>query len=307
VDDRVYLKENAADLLEENLKQVQFTPADKAFFKAYSLDYLADTSTAYHDTLRVLHCEKDNSNNEVSVNGQEIRAQQLPLSQQGSSQPQQQVIQSQQQVSQPPSQPTASADTSQNEIEGSPVVEITPNFSALKVVELKEICRERGLFVSGTKKQLIDRITEDVEREAAEATAETTKTQTVVEEPATAAVITNPEKTRPDEYLKSLVRDFILSSGGTARARPLGRHLAKCPSSTGEHRSANQELKSIYGSLAQFVDGYKEEFARSRIATSDQKEPFSYDISLTPSAKSRVEGRQHQRFPERQLELVDLG
>ena len=40
------------------------------------------------------------------------------------------------------------------------------DFSSLKVVELKELCREKGLPVSGKKAELIERLEQASEKEA---------------------------------------------------------------------------------------------------------------------------------------------
>ena len=109
------------------------------------------------------------------------------------------------------------------------------DYNVLTIQKLKEICREKGLKVSASKKiELVERIEEHL------------KSENMQEEN------TSDEK-GPVEYLKSLVLEYLHASGGRASSRDVGRYLAANKGSTGRNTSALAELKETYGNLNVFI------------------------------------------------------
>ena len=130
-----------------------------------------------------------------------------------------------------------------------PLVDIrskTPStdYNTLTVVELKEICREKGLKVAGKKGDLIKRIEQYVASEKEQ-------------------VISKVGDLKPEKYLEMLVLEYLHASGGQATSRDVGRYLAANKASfemrmreethQGRPISALVELKKNYGSLNRFV------------------------------------------------------
>lgn len=117
------------------------------------------------------------------------------------------------------------------------------DYNALTVPELKEICREKGLKISAKKKiELVQRIEEHMKSEKSQPK-------------------NTPAELSSEEYLKSLVLEYVQASGGQASSRDVGRYLSAnkaSPKRRQENRrdspiSALAELKEIYGSLNSFV------------------------------------------------------
>ena len=110
------------------------------------------------------------------------------------------------------------------------------DFSKLTVVELKDICRERNLRVSGTKAILIERIQNDIEKEE-ENSSETTGDEESI-----------------SKYLENLVKYYITQCGGNVSSRDLGRFLATNKAYKSDSISALQQLKDIFGGVASFLN-----------------------------------------------------
>lgn len=118
-----------------------------------------------------------------------------------------------------------------------------PDFSQMKVVELKEICREKGLMVTGRKAELLERI---------RASDEMIEQEELSPSPL-------EEELKSLNYLEELLLEYLHASGGKASSRDVGRYLtANKPSTTMTAQnptitSALSELKHVYGSLRQFI------------------------------------------------------
>mmetsp|Transcript_20386 Transcript_20386/g.36623 ORF Transcript_20386/g.36623 Transcript_20386/m.36623 type:complete len:355 (-) Transcript_20386:54-1118(-) len=166
------------------------------------------------------------------------------------------------------------------------------DYSQLTVVRLKEICREKGLPVSGKKDVLVDRLDHDrkiecevIQKQRRETsmrshrTAKKTSRATVmatrsVSSPADSAQSGNiysqalpqmdasryrsPRASASEDpivgaHLEALVEEYLTASGGTAGSRDIGRYLAANGDSQKGNRSALTELKESYGSLLTFI------------------------------------------------------
>lgn len=131
-----------------------------------------------------------------------------------------------------PETSSMSPPTTENLEEDAPTVIL----SSLTVPELKEMCRERGLPVSGKKADLMKRI-EDYDTE------------------------TKKSKKGPtDDYLESLILEFLQVKGGQASSRDVGRYLAvnkaspaRLVESGGLRTAALTELKEVHGNLYKFI------------------------------------------------------
>jgi hypothetical protein len=111
------------------------------------------------------------------------------------------------------------------------------------VSQLKQMCRENNLPVSGRKIELVDRIKEHFSLDlSVDGTA--------------------MEKMDPSTRLEMLVLEYVKASGGEASSRDVGRYLVVNKASSdrlsqqnnGKAVSALQELKELYGGLLKFVE-----------------------------------------------------
>jgi uncharacterized LabA/DUF88 family protein len=116
-----------------------------------------------------------------------------------------------------------------------------PDYSQMIVSELKEVCREKCLKVSGKKADLLERILASEEM-----TEQQESPRSPTEDPATM-------------YLEELLLEYLHASGGKASSRDVGRYLTANKPSPGLTTddptilSALSELKHLYGSLRQFI------------------------------------------------------
>ena len=176
-----------------------------------------------------------------------------------------------------------------NDAQLSPPLEQHPkDFSSLSVVELKEVCRERGLKVSGVKAALIERIEADVQEEMARRrevygdsrreVSASSRQQRIQESGTSLSEVKN--------YLIMLISEYIQARGGEASSRDVGRYLAANKSSgkSSGHSYALQELKHGFGSLAAFIGMCPEIFDRSDAQSDDGK--FAFAIRLKQFARS---------------------
>lgn len=168
--------------------------------------------------------------------------------------------------------------------------ELTRDYSKYKVVELKEICKERGLLVSGTKPVLLERIQKDV---AEKVTQLKKQKRAAMKRPHITGRINGEGQSRvqtslssvqpvPQEttqYLVGLVREYVQARGGEAGSRDLGRYLAANGSSDGGGRntSALVTLKNLYGGLAAFISSRSDEFTKIE---EDSSIPGDYEFRI---------------------------
>mmetsp|Transcript_33876 Transcript_33876/g.82134 ORF Transcript_33876/g.82134 Transcript_33876/m.82134 type:complete len:627 (+) Transcript_33876:64-1944(+) len=116
-----------------------------------------------------------------------------------------------------------------------PKEDVIVDLSSQTVVQLKEVCRERGLPISGRKADLVKRIEDDIESK-------------------------KPQKGPTEEYLEALILEFLQAKGGQASSRDVGRYLAITKASPGRlvesggvRTAALTELKEVHGSLRKFI------------------------------------------------------
>lgn len=222
---RVGVGPTCEEKLLQEAKSTRFSPEEKDFFDSYSLAALEDRSTAFMRTLSMLGAGTDAEWEAASeANGSQGRP-----------------------------------DPPQTE----PSMTVV-DYSILKVTELKQICRERSLQVTGRKAELIKRI------EAADLQQQEEKQQ---QQEATQ----QPEDPQ-SAFLAGLITEFIHASGGTASSRDAGRYLNSNRSfhaNEGRRVSALADLKSQYGSLAGFIRQHPQIFTRSDTGGAE------FHISLT--------------------------
>jgi hypothetical protein len=119
--------------------------------------------------------------------------------------------------------------------------ELALDYSTYTVVQLKEVCRERNLAVSGKKADLIERIADDANEDGAH-------------QPSSAT-----DLVEPTDGLEALLLEYLHVKGGQASSRDVGRYLQA--NKAGATRlqdqtcrvSALTELKELYGSINKFV------------------------------------------------------
>lgn len=115
------------------------------------------------------------------------------------------------------------------------VEKVVVDYNSYTVVDLKELCRERKLPVSGRKAELIDRLSEY--------DSETSETK---------------EASSSEEYLAGLITEYLRASGGKASSRDVGRYLNANKASAynlGDEKTALAELKQHFMGVGRFVQG----------------------------------------------------
>jgi len=148
--------------------------------------------------------------------------------------------------------------------------DLARDYSTCTVAQLKERCRERGLPVSGVKAELLERVELD-KKEQIEAFESRSRDSAPLDHGWPPMV---PEETI--RHLEDLVVEYVKVRGGNANSRDVGRYLAANTSSAGSSReaktSALQELKSNYGSLANFVQLRPEVLVRTYLPGEDYED-----------------------------------
>lgn len=173
--------------------------------------------------------------------------------------------------------------------------ELKRDYSKCKVAELKELCRERGLPVSGTKAVLLERIQSDVEQQVMELEKEQ-RARIRMKRPSMPGRL-NGESQRPnaipivrshsdvsaesEQYLEGLIKEYIQASGGKASSRDIGRYLAangdSGRGSRGRSGTALTELKNLFGGLTPFILSRPHLFVKFK---DDSIETSSYEFQV---------------------------
>lgn len=161
--------------------------------------------------------------------------------------------------------------------------ELKRDYSKCKVAELKDICRERGLLVSGTKAALMERIQNDVDQQVLELERQR-DSRTKMKRPSITGRINGESKGRTpiapemEKHLEGLVKEYIQARGGQASSRDIGRYLA-ANGGSGGHGTALSELKRLYGGLSAFISNRPDSF-RSYNDDSTDATLFEFKVAL---------------------------
>jgi hypothetical protein len=148
----------------------------------------------------------------------------------------------------------------------------------MTVVDLKDKCRDRGLKVSGTKKELVDRLDLDEDERLSHP----------------APRVMDAKGLKLNSYLSGVVKDIILSSGGSLGSRDLGRFLQKVPPSPAGARgsTALKELKEQHGNIKRFLDENRELFqyqvSNPSIAFNASRRANSLSTTFSPLPNNTV-------------------
>jgi len=135
------------------------------------------------------------------------------------------------------------------------------DYSTFTVAQLKELCRDRGLSMSGLKSALLDRVLESSKQEMEEAQTQSSFWLHRPHKDSTPPKVTEEAAS----YLQEIVQEYLSAAGGTASSRDIGRYLQANKSSSGRSSSedsALKELKREYGTLSRFVDFYPDFYSR---------------------------------------------
>jgi uncharacterized LabA/DUF88 family protein len=243
----IALRDGANQMLLEEARHTQFTKDEKIFFDQYTLEPLEDKKE-YHYSYTTKWTDDS-----AAVNSAEP------------------VLEF----------PDIEEFSKQGEFSVDVPEEPSHDYSTFTIVQLKEVCRERGLTVSGKKSELLERIVTDIDERSSH------KLQEGSREP-TKSDHTPP---RPADYLHGLVLEYLQASGGRASSRDVGRYLAANKASeermkNGRARiSALQELKELFGPLKQYVLQIPTFFYQEQDAQEGQQD-YSFVVSLKASDAS---------------------
>ncbi|GMI21563.1 hypothetical protein TeGR_g14838 [Tetraparma gracilis] len=151
------------------------------------------------------------------------------------------------------------------------------DFDDTNVAQLRKLCKERGLRVSGVRAELVARLVAASAQEAA-APPRAAAGGWVVKggdagggggggaeaghgTHADAPLLRNDSYNCVDvnvpvrDYLVECVRDLLVASGGRVGSRDIGRYLAACPAHNGGDGTALNQLKREFVTLIKFLDG----------------------------------------------------
>ena len=142
-------------------------------------------------------------------------------------------------------------------------------YSTFTVAQLKEVCKDMGLRVTGRKSELIERIVESDEEKMNDS-----------ESPERTNVSTTSGNGKIEKYLVDLVKYYIVESRGYASSRDLGRFLATNKGSGSNSNSALSELKDTFGGVAAFLNQRSHIFTTVREASDGDPMNYSFGIKL---------------------------
>jgi uncharacterized LabA/DUF88 family protein len=242
----VALRDGANQKLLEEAKHTQFTKDEKIFFDQYSFEPLQGKKEYYYFTTKW-------TDNSTTVN---IAEPVLEL-------------------------PEIDQINKPGDISVDAPEEPAHDYNTFTMVRLKEVCRERGLPVSGKKSELVERIVTDIGERSSHQLQEGSR------EP----IKSDHTPPRPEDYLHGLVLEYLQASGGRASSRDVGRYLA-ANKATEERMnnerariSALQELKELFGGLKQYVMQSPTFFYQEQ-NTQEDPHDFSFVVSLKASDPS---------------------
>lgn len=133
-----------------------------------------------------------------------------------------------------------------------------PSYEKYTVAHLKEICRQKGLIVSGRKEDLIQRITKQDQLDRITPATRTTQdcsTASVQNTALDRPVVDDERDPELNQYLQSLILEYVQAKGGRASTRNVGRYLAANRPFRPRNgiQTALQELKLSYGSVSTYL------------------------------------------------------
>ena len=147
------------------------------------------------------------------------------------------------------------------------------HLQSLKVTQLKEMCRERSLPVSGRKADLIERL-----ETAILSAAQSQQTAEAIDSPSPASRLVTHHDETTSEYLIVLVKDYVKARGGVATSRDIGRFLAATQAPNDPSLSALSDLKKQFGSLAGFIRKHASIFVRDDRTSGSSSHEFHVSV-----------------------------
>jgi hypothetical protein len=161
-------------------------------------------------------------------------------------------------------------------------VETLHKYSDRTLPELKAMCRNMGLPVSGVKAVLVERIQDATHQKLPLINGSKVAPQRPTAKPHRPASQPVPESTTT--YLSGLLKEYIQVCGGKAGSRDVGRYLAAnrlSPDDTHQtYRTALTELKDHYGSLANYIKVHSDAFTRLDEVDQGASEKNDYTFSI---------------------------
>lgn len=161
--------------------------------------------------------------------------------------------------------------------------------SRLTVTNLKEICREYNLPVSGTKSVLIERI-EQHQREQQKNNDDISTVGSFDE-----------YNGGESKYLEDLVKYYVTQNGGYVSSRDLGRFLASNKPYKSDSISALQQLKDMFGGVASFLNQRSDLFVTTKNqdpAIGDASNSYSFGIALRESNPKSIKSVPSNSFSQ---------
>jgi hypothetical protein len=175
------------------------------------------------------------------------------------------------------------------------------HLSSLTVANLREMCREKQLSVSGRKADLIERLQKYIDQlkmekepslaenksDGSSTVDQSVQKLTVERTRRSSQMISGDNNQLTSAYLEGLIKEYLKASGGTASSNNIGRYLS-ANSASGhilskdgvKFSSALQEMKECYGSLATFMKLKDSMFETMASSVGDDSSIFSFAVTL---------------------------